>query len=409
MYVFFAQLLFLINNAAYSLFSIFFLMGPLSKIDYGYVMYGLGLATWMAVIIEYGFSLSLPKHLNGKPSNDSSVQILISTTLVSKLLLTLILFCIAILFAVIFHISSSLVCLAIVLGMAQGLLPVWFYQGQRQLLLIALLDSFCVVLAIAIVYYYTLWGGKNYIFCLLTYALMKLCSAVMTNMMLMHQTATKHFATLSQSIALLVSEKQTFIYALASSLYTSFNVVILGVFVSPMLIGVYVSIERLIRLFTSMIAPMTRTLYPRMIAEFNKSKIDAMKIWKKILVYYFVGASAITIVAFLMAKEIVLFIFEDGSYVEYINILQILIFTIPCIAVSNVLGGLFMLPNHMEKQASNILLMAGIFNVLASLVMVKFFGILGMAQVVLIVEFLILILMSYFVVIKIRGIYYVNA
>ena len=134
-----------------------------------------------------------------------------------------------------------------------------------------------------------------------------------------------------------------------------------------------------------------------------------MKIWKKILVYYFVGASAITIVAFLMAKEIVLFIFEDGSYVEYINILQILIFTIPCIAVSNVLGGLFMLPNHMEKQASNILLMAGIFNVLASLVMVKFFGILGMAQVVLIVEFLILILMSYFVVIKIRGIYYVNA
>ena len=60
MYVFFAQILLLINNAVFSLFSIFFLMSPLSKIDFGHVMYGLGLATWMAVIIEYGFSLSLP-------------------------------------------------------------------------------------------------------------------------------------------------------------------------------------------------------------------------------------------------------------------------------------------------------------------------------------------------------------
>lgn len=68
-----------------------------------------------------------------------------------------------------------------------------------------------------------------------------------------------------------------------------------------------------------------------------------------------------------------------------------------------------MLPNNMEKQASSILLVAGAFNVLASLVIVNFFGILGMAEVVLVVEILILTLMSYFVSRKIRGWFYADS
>ena len=409
MYVFFAQILLLINNAVFSLFSIFFLMSPLSKIDFGHVMYGLGLATWMAVIIEYGFSLSLPKYRSEKIQEGARLNELIATTLSAKLLLTLALSCIGVIFAVILNIPPSLIFLAILLGMAQGLLPVWFYQGQRQLLLVALIDAFFIVLGIAIVYYYTSWGGKSFIACLFVYALVRLFSALVTNFILMHQTATIQLAKLSLAINLLVSEKQTFIYTLAGSLYTSFNVVILGIFVSPMLIGIYISIERLIRLFTSMIAPMTRTLYPRMINEFKKSKIEAMKVWKKILLFYLLGSSAITVCAFLMSDNIILFIFKDDSYLVYANIFQVLIFTIPCIAVSNVLGGLFMLPNNMEKQASSILLVAGTFNVLASLVIVNFFGILGMAEVVLVVEILILTLMSYFVSRKIRGWFYADS
>ena len=53
--------------------------------------------------------------------------------------------------------------------------------------------------------------------------------------------------------------------------------------------------------------------------------------------------------------------------------------------------------------------MAGTFNVLASLVIVNFFGILGMAEVVLVVEILILTLMSYFVSRKIRGWFYADS
>ena len=142
MYVFFAQILLLINNAVFSLFSIFFLMSPLSKIDFGHVMYGLGLATWMAVIIEYGFSLSLPKYRSEKIQEGARLNELIATTLSAKLLLTLALSCIGVIFAVILNIPPSLIFLAILLGMAQGLLPVWFYQGQRQLLLVALIDAF---------------------------------------------------------------------------------------------------------------------------------------------------------------------------------------------------------------------------------------------------------------------------
>lgn len=402
MLMFIAQMTLLLNNMAFTLFAILFLLNKLPATEYGILMYVLGLAAWMAVVMEYGFSLSMPKHLGQCKSNGARVSDIITSVLSARVMLLGVMTVLVIILMFLIGIPVFSIILGGALGGLQGGLPLWYYQGKRDLLLIALIDALFIVTGMALVFYASEVFVLSVTEILMIFLGVKTASLLVTNTIMILNAKLERVFDFTKGYSLLRAEYKTFVFCLSGSLYTSFNVVILAFFVSPALIGVYTSIERVIRICTSMIAPMTRALYPFMISQFKGSPAEAMRWWKIILVIYAVSGMLVAVAGLFWADTWMAWLFGQEFPSGYGNILRILILTVPCIAISNVLGNLYMLPNNMEKQASNIMLIAGFFNVFVSLVVVGYLGVLGMAAVVLAVELLILVLMSYFVFNKVK-------
>lgn len=89
--------------------------------------------------------------------------------------------------------------------------------------------------------------------------------------------------------------------------------------------------------------------------------------------------------AFGLAPLIIPLVFGPG-YEPSVSALRILSLSIPFVAVSNVLGLQWMLPLGLDRAFNSIIITAGVLNVLLAVVLIRTFGLTGMAGAVVFSE-----------------------
>jgi PST family polysaccharide transporter len=176
-----------------------------------------------------------------------------------------------------------------------------------------------------------------------------------------------------------------FLFKSSVSLYTTGNAFILGLFVSPQLVGYYTGAEKISRALVGLLNPISQTLYPRLSHLVSRAQDRAARLARISVVVMGGAGTAIGIVVFLLAPLIVYLILGNG-FAPAVPVLRVLSALVPLVALGNVLGIQWMLPLGLDRAFNTIILLAGLINLSLALLLAPIYKDLGMAWAVVVAE-----------------------
>ena len=367
-----------------------FLVRILGAEKFGLVMFAQALATFLTVLVDFGFNLSGTREISLARNDKQKLSSIYSAILIIKTVLTVIAF--FIMFAVInlftrFSIDAEVYYYSFGIVIGQALFPVWFFQGIEKMKFVTLINILAKVIFTLLVFI-VIRQQADYILVPIFNSLGFIIAGFFG--LLISFKYVKFKWPGRSLIKRLVSESTSlFVSSFAVSLYTTSNVFILGLFTGNTIVGVYSSMEKLILAVKNIYVPLYQALFPWVSKQEDSRKIEIIKKLKPIV---FVAGLMITLIILLFGNAILDLIFND----EFISSFAIIFKILSLIAI---FSGLNMLYNTLffpsikkYNTRMNILIIGGVFNLLLSLILVRYFGIYGTAITVISTEFLLLVL-----------------
>ncbi|MBC7101555.1 MAG: oligosaccharide flippase family protein, partial [Methanobacteriales archaeon] len=190
----------------------------------------------------------------------------------------------------------------------------------------------------------------------------------------------------------LVEGWHLFISTLAISLYTTSNRFILGLLVDNATLGYYAVAEDITRALQGLVSPIGQAIYPYFSRIQAEDRERAKTELKKILILISVLTFIFSIILVFLAPFIVM-ILAGPSYKESILLLQILIFIVFLVGVSNVLGIQGLVSFGYKEKFTRILITAGIIHIIMLIILTLILSTIGAAIAVVITELIVCILM----------------
>ena len=356
--------------------------------QYGVYVYTLSCAAWMSIFVEYGFNISATRRIaeSDEVVNQRSTVV---QTQAAKLILSVIssIFLVWALYASSVYETNSLWAFAAwILGVLMGLMPNYYYQGRSQLKAVAITE---VTAGIFIVAFTTLLiRDSSKFWCLGIILLVARLSAwYYLQRKMMNDLGIRYgeFLSLTNGMISLRDGWRIFLVQAAASIYTSFNVVLLGVTSDSNAVAAYGSSERLVRAGLSFIAQATNAIFPH----FNRMKIENPEKLK--------NARVFTLIAFVFGSFIAAGIIHavapyastylfGGKFPQIDRTLQWMAYVVPAIAISNVLAFHYLVVDRKENLLNAVVFSAVPLSLTAGYFLSKHYGALGMAAAWVAVE-----------------------
>jgi PST family polysaccharide transporter len=177
-----------------------------------------------------------------------------------------------------------------------------------------------------------------------------------------------------------------FVGTVGATLYTSFNVVLLGLFVPSTQVARFGAGERILRVSLQVLAPIGTAVYPRLAALQASERHDRAR---QLLVVAIVAVGGVALLLAgglaLFAPIIVRILFGPDFVHQAVPVLRVLVIIIPVGVVGSIAGS-WLMTLHMDRVVVRIVLGAGALNVALGCVMAPLFGPVGMAWCVVIAE-----------------------
>jgi len=354
----------------------------LSGDQYGLYMFVTSLSVWFGLFVEYGFAISGTRDV-ASATTSRAVRDSVVGTQSAKMILALGLVPLSLIAAAVLpplrgHEGWAAVAWA--LAALTGLSPLYYFQGKEQLKLAGTTELVAGVgfLSATLV---LIRSADDFGYLPLLLVLTRLA---VTGTLSYRMGKAVGFATVLRPVwrrgwTALKGGFDFFVFQAAVSLYTSFNVVFLGFFCTPLQIGAYASAERLVRAGSGFIGQVSVAIFPRLNALRAKDPagMDLVRV-RALLAMVALGFAGM-VAAWLIAPWIARF-FPAGNADEVAAILRVMSFLIPAIAMSNVLGFQFLVVDRHEKTFNRIILAAAVANLAIASVLVTAYGPYGVAS-----------------------------
>ena len=358
------------------------LASRLSGEQYGLYMFVTSLSVWLGLFVEYGFAISGTRDVASATTSQAVRESVVGTQS-AKIMLALALVPLSLLASVLLpplrgHEAWAAVAWA--LAALTGLAPLYYFQGKEHLKLAGTAELAAGILFLgATLLLIRSPDDFGYLPVLLV-----LTRFAVTAMLSYRMGLAVGFAAVLRPVwargwVALKGGFDFFVFQAAVSLYTSFNVVFLGFFCSPLQIGAYASAERLIRAGSGFIGQVSVAIFPRLNALRAKDPAGMEMVRARALLAMMGLGLVGMLVAWVVAPWIARF-FPAGNAGEVAAILRVMSFLIPAIATSNVLGFQFLVVDRHEKSFNRIILAAAAVNLLIASILVTGYGPYGVAS-----------------------------
>ncbi|PIZ04886.1 MAG: hypothetical protein COY58_02190 [Gammaproteobacteria bacterium CG_4_10_14_0_8_um_filter_38_16] len=360
--------------------------------NFSLLMYTLALGTWTSMLISYGNTLSGIRNIACNYNQLEKITPIVSETLTAQIYL--IIFSLIILsffnYIHIIHQKLTLLFLAWIYGIAQGFNPLWIFQGLQKLKPLSYLEFFSHITILLLIFFILPIYPKYSV----------VISIIVLGRLLINFFAYK--ILLSYHIQIYWGNWQSALYRLkhgfglfflvaSVSLYTTLSTVILGFFSSFAMIGMFASMEKLVRGLTTLILSTSNAVIPyRYILRDQKNSVNLLNkytLWISVTIAIFLAT-----LLYIFAQTAVNY-FLGPSYQSAVIILKILTWIIPCYVFSTILSSQYLIPAHKDYLCNIIYSSGGIICIILASLVVPKYGAIGMSAVVLTSELLVLILM----------------
>ncbi len=354
---------------------------------FGLVMFAQTVATIFTLITDFGFSITGTRALSIlKKNRTMKGELFFGVMSIKFALIILLLFFLFALTSTSDKFSQNKLIYYYSFGVTIGMtiFPSWFFHGIQNMKVITIVNAASRTLFAGLVFMF-ITKPEDF----LLVPLFNSASYIITGLFGLFY-ALKFLKIKVPSIVFifnLVKESfKLFLSNLSTSLYSSFNILIIGLLTNDTLTGVYASFEKIILALKNIYTPIYQAVFPWLSTQTNQKRI----IKKMSRIVFFLGLfGVVALISF--SEEILILMFNDEIILSYKILFQ-------AIALILFLAGLSMLYNYLYLSATKkydlrlkILGYTGLIGILMSTILTFYFDIYGVVFSVVFCEIILLI------------------
>ena len=366
---------------------------------YGLIAFALAFISYFQLVTNYGFNLSASREIALHRDDNEKISNIFSSVMATKTLLTILGFIAMSL--IVFSIDifrSDWLLYFITFGLVIGnlTLPTWFFLGMEKMKYISILN-----IGIGLIYtsliFIVVHSAADYLYVPLINSMGTLIIGLYSLRLVKREFGVKFSKPSMNDIKYQLEHGwHLFISTLSTSLYTTSNRFILGLFVSNTIVGYYSVAETIARALQQIVTPISQSLYPYFSKLQSKNKPKAIVQLKKLLIIIGTLTFLISVILIFVAPILIEFL-AGQEYAASIPLLQVLVFVVFAVAIDNIMGLLGLVSFGYHKKYSKIVISAGILNIFLLIGLIFILSSLGAAiavvttqLIICLIEFIIL-------------------
>lgn len=379
-----------------------YLLVVLGAEGYGYIGFATALCNYFVLIVNFGFNFSATKSIAiaFEKKDEKELSRVFFSTLYSKLILLILsvfLFYLCLRIPQFKKYSVTTLCMAPLI-ISNVFTFGWLYQGIGKIKILSIINTIVKILILPFIFL-LVKSPEDYNIAAIIQSSVYMIAAVISVIVIRKYVNLFYVKIKWDDIKNSIKDSwPLFLSSVATSVYTQIFTMILAFYSPTSAVGKYSAAERIMRSCCSIIyGPVSQAFYPKVAAlgaiDINKAK----RLLRKLLRVLFV-IMAILGVVFLIFADIISGLLGEG-YEGIGNLLRIISIAPIAIALGGVTGqmGLIALGNSTSKKHFTYSYwISGVTSLAIVFVMTRFLGEMGTAISMVLTEYLVFTLMSYY-------------
>lgn len=347
------------------------------------VLVAQALAGWAIMLLEFGFDLAGTRAV-AQAGDMAAVGEAAARVQRARLLLTPLVSAVTLAAAALLpSLTPALIVWTVVFVIARGLSPYWYFQGVQRIRYAATVETLGKVLPALALFAVVGEARDGWRVIALQAIGGALATALLTARL--HRSVALPRVTNSAALGALREAAPMFGARAASGLYLQANTLILSMMAPAAAVAAYGGAERVVRAAINLLLPVTQAFFPHVsrlaASDPLRGRAAVQRALAALVFMGLVGAGVAAVMAPLLVGVLL-----GSSYDASIPVLRLLGVTIPLIAAGTVLGIYWALPWKREPLFLGAVILGGLVNVAAAVIMVPRWQSLGMAASVVAAE-----------------------
>jgi len=311
-----------------------YLIRVLGVEKFGLVMFAQATMYYFEILVDFGFNLSATREVALNAKNKSKLNEIISSVFSIKLVLLIISGLLLLLILSVidrFSDESLIYYYSFLKVIAFAFFPVWFFQGIEKMKYVTIINIISKVIFTILIFVF-IQSETDYLLVPLVngfgFMIGSLVSLYYVFKRFNQSFVFNKFTIIKQSF---IDSSMFFLSRVSVSLYTSSNILVLGLVSSNVIVGYYAIAEKLYMVLRNLYQPIVQVIYPYI------SKTKNVKFFKKlyprVVILNFIGVY----ILWVFAPELIYLVSKE-HFVESIKVFRTLLI-VACIVVPSILIG----------------------------------------------------------------------
>jgi polysaccharide transporter, PST family len=379
------------------LMSVPYLARILGPAGWGRVAFALAFGELLVMLIEFGFNLSATREVARhrecrKSCREIAAGVLGAQAVLSVAAVSVALALMPLIPALRNH--PRLFGAALFYGVAQGIAPLWFFQGLERMGTAAALEISGKLLGLACILAVAHSPSDDWKVLLVQALPPAICS--IAGIALMHRATGLEMPRIAGIRGALERGWPLFLFRSGLSLYGIANAFVLGLFAPAVQVGYFASAEKIGKAASGLLSPVREAIYPRLSNLIRHSPSDARRLASAGSQIAIAAGLLISSMLFVLAPWIVRVLMGSG-FGPAVSVLRILSVLPLIIAVTESVGLQWLLPQGRDKTVNQIIFSGGFLNLALAFLLAPRLAHVGMAWAVVTAETLVALCMSWVV------------
>jgi len=379
-------------NYLLPLLTVPYLVRTLGMEYFGLIAFAGGIVAYFQLLTTYGFNLTATKEISIHREDKAKVTEIFSSVMIVKSILMVASFILLSILVFSFEKFRSdawiyLFSFGTVIG--DVLFPMWFFQGMERMKYITYLNVLSKIIFTVAIFIFVQQKSDYLVVPILTsigFIVAGVWSLIIIKKEFGINFEMQDIHTLKSYLR---DGKTIFLQQFYVSLYGRINIIFLGMFTNNTIVGYYSVIEKILAVPTSLFLVAVQAYYPYSAKAYKESALKFFNQLKKIsLVLISTNLIFIVIIMIFESYIIKLITGEQQGNVIMVSALNIMLIGL----LFSSFGPLYtqtMIILDKAKILNKISLLIMILNLIFSPILIKFFGLLGMAYIILFRQFIV--------------------
>jgi PST family polysaccharide transporter len=363
-----------------------FLARTLGPAGWGTVAFTQSLGEFIVLVIEFGFNLSATREMARNRDSKEVCSQIVAGVLGAQVLLAVIAVAVALVLSnwiPILRDNPLLLASGLFYAVAQGFMPIWFFQGLERMRAAAALEISGKMLGMVAILMLVRSPEDGWLVLFIQGLTPGISTLVGLGM------AFRAIPFRMPSLPLVRDAVRLgwpmFVFRSGESLYGVGNAFILGLFAPPAIVGYFASAEKISKAVFGLLNPIREALYPRLSHIAPRSPNEAARLARIGVLIMGVGGLLLGGALFAFAPLLIRLLMGEG-FEPAVTVLRILALLPPLLSITYSVGLQCLLPLGRDAEVNRIIIGAGILNVALAVMLAPNFAHIGMAWAIVAAE-----------------------